>query len=282
MYNIDLSFIKNNELSNANPNIQITYNNYYKEKIISDIKNLELNKSECDDCNIDLSDQTPLDERNIIEANSKGLIGKHFCIINSGTADIERNTLVLVQISEGTEIAIVTESKKATQFKRHRLGLSGEELPKVLREVNEYDLKKHENNLKDEEAAKTFFLESIKKHKLEMKLVDLHYQFDRKKLYFYYTADGRIDFRALVKELATQFKTRIELRQIGVRDEAKMIGGIGSCGREYCCTSFISSFKKVTTQIANEQNLTSFLSKHSGPCGKLKCCLSFEVDSKSK
>ena len=111
-----------------------------------------------------------------------------------------------------------------------------------------------------------------------MKLVDVHYQFDRKKLYFYYTADGRIDFRQLVKELANEFRTRIELRQIGVRDEAKLIGGVGSCGREYCCTSFISSFKKITTQVAHDQNLTSFLAKHSGPCGKLKCCLSFEAE----
>jgi cell fate regulator YaaT (PSP1 superfamily) len=187
--------------------------------------------------------------------------------------------MVLVQIPEGTEIAIITESNKITQYKRQRFGLNGEELPKIIREVNEQDIKKYDANLKDEELAKQFFLKSIKQHKLEMKLVDLHYQFDRKKLYFYYTADGRIDFRVLVKELATEFKTRIELRQIGVRDEAKLIGGIGSCGREYCCTSFISSFKKVTTQIANEQNLSSFLAKHSGPCGKLKCCLSFEVDS---
>ncbi len=278
MYNIDLSFIKNNELTESNPNIQITYNNFYKEKIISELEKLKIDKNICDSCDIDLSSETPLDEINIVEANSKGLIGKHFCIIDSGEKDFNKDDMVLVKISEGTEIAIITESKKTTQFKRRKLGLYNEELPKIVRLLNEYDFQKYQTNLKDEESAKTFFLNAIKEHKLEMKLVDLHYQFDRKKLYFYYTADGRIDFRALVKELATEFKTRIELRQIGVRDEAKLVGGIGACGREFCCTSFISSFKKVTTQIANEQNLTSFLSKHSGPCGKLKCCLSFEVD----
>ncbi len=278
MYNIDLSFIKNSELTSANPDIQITYNNSYTKKIIEDLRKLQLDKTECDDCDIDLSNETPLDERNIIEANSKGLIGKHFCLLDEENINLKKGSLILVKIPEGIEIAVVTELNNASKFKRQKFGLSGEELPKVLREITEDDLKKYETNQSDEKTAKTFFLKSIANHKLEMKLVDVHYQFDRKKIYFYYTADGRIDFRKLVKELATEFRTRIELRQIGVRDEAKLVGGVGSCGREYCCTSFITSFKKVTTQIAHEQNLTSFLSKHSGPCGKLKCCLSFEVD----
>ncbi len=279
MYNIDLSFIKNSELEASDPNIEITYNNFYKEKIIADLIKLNLDKNLCDDCNIDLSKETPIDKRNIVEANSKGLLGKHFCVIESNDIVLQKDDLILVEIAEGTEIAIVTETSKVTNFKRQRLGLANEELPKVIRKLNKDDFKKHETNLLDEKTAKEFFLKSIDSNKLEMKFVNLHYQFDRKKLYFYYTADGRVDFRKLVKELATEFRTRIELRQIGVRDEAKLVGGIGSCGREYCCTSFISSFKKVTTQIAHDQNLTSFLSKHSGPCGKLKCCLSFEVDS---
>lgn len=278
MYSIDLSFIKNNELTSANPDIQVTYNNSYTEKIIKDLYKLQLDKSVCDECDIDLSNETPIDERNIIEANSKGLIGKHFCLVTTENLELKKGSLVLVKIPEGTEIAVVTELNTVAKFKRQKYGFVGEELPKVLRRLNEADLKKYETNLADEKTAKSFFLKSIANHKLEMKLVDIHYQFDRKKIYFYYTADGRIDFRKLVKELATEFRTRIELRQIGVRDEAKLVGGIGSCGREYCCTSFITNFKKVTTQIAHEQNLTSFLSKHSGPCGKLKCCLSFEVD----
>ncbi len=279
MYNIDLSFIKNSELATSDPNIEFTYNNFYKEKIIEDLEKLNLDKNLCDNCDIDLSNETSKDERNIVEANSKGLLGKHFCEIVSNGTNLQKDDMILVKVSEGTEIAIVTEAIKVTRFKRQRLGLAKEELPKVVRKLTEDDFKKYETNLLDEKKAKEFFLKSIDNNKLEMKLVNLHYQFDRKKLYFYYTADGRVDFRKLVKELATEFRTRIELRQIGVRDEAKLIGGIGSCGREYCCTSFISSFKKVTTQIAHDQNLTSFLSKHSGPCGKLKCCLSFEVDS---
>jgi cell fate regulator YaaT (PSP1 superfamily) len=278
MYNIDLSFIKNSELIKNNPNIELTYNNTYGQKIIDELKRLKLDKDKCEGCDLDLTEETLVDERNIIEANSKGLIGKHFCEIESQEIELLKDTMVLVKIPEGVEVAIITESSAITKFKRQKYGLKGEDLPIIIRELNEEDFKKYEGNLHDEKAAKEFFLNAIKVHKLEMKLVDLHYQFDRKKLYFYYTADGRIDFRQLVKELATQFRTRIELRQIGVRDEAKLVGGIGACGREYCCTSFISSFKKVTTQIAHDQNLTSFLSKHSGPCGKLKCCLSFEVE----
>jgi cell fate regulator YaaT (PSP1 superfamily) len=111
-----------------------------------------------------------------------------------------------------------------------------------------------------------------------MKLVHIHYQFDRKRLFFFYTSDGRVDFRELAKDLASEFKTRIELRQMGVRDEAKNIGGLGTCGREFCCSSFLNNFKRISTQLANDQNLNTNLSKLSGPCGKLKCCISFEID----
>ncbi len=278
MHNIDLSFIKNSELSAEDPNIEVTYNNFYKEKIISDLQKLNLDKNLCETCDINLSKETPVDERNIVEANSKGLLGKHFCQIENSNFVLQKDDMILVKIAEGTEIAVVTETNKVAKFKRQRLGLANEELPKVIKKLDENDYKKYETNLADEVIAKKFFLKSIASNKLEMKLVNLHYQFDRRKLYFYYTADGRVDFRKLVKELATEFRTRIELRQIGVRDEAKLIGGVGSCGREYCCTSFITNFKKVTTKVAHDQNLTSFLSKHSGPCGKLKCCLSFEVE----
>jgi len=279
MFNIDLSFIKNSELGSSIPELQNQYNNDFKDKIIEDLNSLQSNQNHCDGCSLDLSEQTLIDERNIIEANSKGLIGKHFCLSDFNDIEFQKNDIVLVQISEGIEVAIVCETNQVVKFKRQRFGLYGEDLPKIMRKLSEEDLQKYEANLQSAKVAKNFFLNAIKTHKLEMKLVDVHYQFDRKKLYFYYTADGRIDFRQLVKDLAIEFKTRIELRQIGVRDEAKLVGGVGSCGREYCCTSFISSFKKVTTQIAHDQNLSSFLSKHSGPCGKLKCCLSFEVDS---
>lgn len=278
MYNIDLSFIKNKELSSSVSDLEIQFNNDFKDKIIEDLKSIQLEKNHCENCDFDLSEQTALDERNIVEANSKGVIGKHFCMFDSNDVTFHNNDVILVQIPDGIEVAIVTESNHVVKFKRQKFGLCGEELPKIIRKLTDEEVKKYETNTQNVKIAKDFFLEAIKTSNLEMKLVDVHYQFDRKKLYFYYTADGRIDFRQLVKELANEFKTRIELRQIGVRDEAKLIGGVGSCGREYCCTSFITSFKKVTTQIAHDQNLTSFLAKHSGPCGKLKCCLSFEVE----
>ncbi len=278
MYNLDLSFINNSELNSVVTDLNSTYNNLFKKKILDDIEKLQLDNNSCEGCSSDLSNETEIDERKIIEANSKGLVGKHYCYSNGNDLELNNKDLILIRLPEGTEVAIVTETEEVARYKRQRLGLKGEDIPKVLRKLNEEDLRHYQANIDDGKSAKEFFLQSIAKHKLEMKLVDIHYQFDRKKLYFYYTADGRVDFRQLVKELANEFKTRIELRQIGVRDEAKMIGGVGSCGREYCCTSFVGSFKKVTTQIANEQNLSSFLTKHCGPCGKLKCCLSFEVD----
>lgn len=278
MLDTDFSFLKCSELNTSEADISNKYNNLYKERIISDIKNSEL--IECLECDFDLSASTELDLRNIIEVNCKGTLGKHFCEIPESIKEEElvKGGFVIIKLSEGTEIATIVETGEIVKLLRRKFGLCGEDLPQAIRIVSTGDMEQYEVNNSDESDAKKFFLTSITKHKLEMKLVDVHYQFDRKKLYFYYTADGRVDFRELVKELASQFKTRIELRQIGVRDEAKRVGGIGSCGREYCCASFIVNFKKITTQIANEQNLSTYLSKHSGPCGKLKCCLSFEVD----
>ena len=156
--------------------------------------------------------------------------------------------------------------------------MHGEDLPQVQRKANQEDIEKVRKNFHDEERANPIFKQAIAKHNLIMKLVSIHYQFDRKKMYFFYTADGRVDFRELAKDLAAEFRTRIELRQIGVRDEAKKVGGMGTCGREYCCQSFLASFKRITTQLATEQNLLSNMGKLSGPCGKLKCCLSFEIE----
>ena len=274
----DFSFLKCSELDTSEEDISNKYNNLYKDRIISDIKNSEL--IECLECEFDLSASTELELRNIIEVDCKGTIGKHFCEVPESIKEEElsKDGLIIIKLPEGTEIATVVETGEIVKLLRRKFGLCGEELPKAIRIASESDLDQYNTNNSDESDARNFFLECISKHQLEMKLVDVHYQYDRKKLYFYYTADGRVDFRELVKELASKFKTRIELRQIGVRDEAKRVGGIGSCGREYCCASFIVNFKKITTQIANEQNLSTYLSKHSGPCGKLKCCLSFEVE----
>ncbi len=134
-----------------------------------------------------------------------------------------------------------------------------------------------ENRLEAERAFSTG-VDKIQEHKLEMKLVDVEYTFDRNKIVFYFTAEGRVDFRNLVKDLASIFRTRIELRQIGVRDEAKMLGGIGPCGRMLCCSTFLGDFEPVSIKMAKDQNLSLNPSKISGLCGRLMCCLKYEND----
>ena len=219
---------------------------------------------------------TPIDNRNIIEVESKGLLGCHFC---EATTDIpEIGSQVIIQCEDYLEIGTVKENSELLKIKRAELGLFGEKLPQVIRIANSEDIQSYNRNILDEDRSKPIFLKLVEKHKLNMKLVHIHYQFDRKRLFFFYTSDGRVDFRELAKELAGEFKTRIELRQMGVRDEAKNIGGLGTCGREFCCSAFLNNFKRISTQLACEQNLNSNLSKLSGPCGKLKCCISFEID----
>ena len=149
-------------------------------------------------------------------------------------------------------------------------------LKSVTRIASPQDVEKMEQNRKDEKKAFEICLEKIEKHKLEMKLIDVEYTFDRSKVLFYFTADGRVDFRELVKELAQVFRTRIELRQIGVRDESKMMGGIGVCGQQFCCSRFLSDFTPVSIKMAKEQGLSLNPSKISGSCGRLMCCLSYE------
>jgi len=152
-------------------------------------------------------------------------------------------------------------------------------LKPVLRKADESDAKRFERNCELEEQAKPLFIEAVAKNKLVMQLVDVEYTFDNAKLIFYFTADGRVDFRDLVKDLAATFRTRIELRQIGVRDEAKLIGGMGVCGRPFCCKTFLSDFAQVSIKMAKEQNLSLTSSKISGTCGRLMCCLRFEHDT---
>ncbi len=152
-------------------------------------------------------------------------------------------------------------------------------LKPVIRTANEADIKRFEENKIKEKEAFDICLKKIESHQLKMKLVDVEYTFDRSKILFYFTADGRIDFRDLVKNLASIFKTRIELRQIGVRDESKMKGGLGVCGRPFCCNSFLSSFQSVTIKMAKEQGLSLSPVKISGTCGRLMCCLKYEQAS---
>ena len=152
-------------------------------------------------------------------------------------------------------------------------------LKKVVRIATPEDIQRAENNERREKEAFTICQEKIAKHKLDMKLVSVEYTFDNSKIIFYFTANGRVDFRDLVKDLASVFKIRIELRQIGVRDEAKMLGGLGACGRPICCGAFLGDFQPVSIKMAKEQNLSLNPTKISGQCGRLMCCLKYEQDN---
>lgn len=187
--------------------------------------------------------------------------------------DIHVDDFVIVETIRGIEYGKVVVSKK--QIGEHDIVLP---LKKVIRKADEKDRLVVEANNKAAAEAMEICLKKIEEHGLEMKLVDVEYTFDRNKIIFYFTADGRVDFRELVKDLASIFKTRIELRQIGVRDEAKMLGGIGPCGRMLCCSTFLGDFEPVSIKMAKDQNLSLNPTKISGLCGRLMCCLKYEND----
>jgi len=151
-------------------------------------------------------------------------------------------------------------------------------LKKIIRKSHQADLEKYEQNQHREEKAVQICKEKLNNHKLKMKLVDCEYQFDGKKITFYFTSDNRVDFRKLVKDVAAIYKTRVEFRQIGVRDEARRLGGYGVCGRKLCCSSWIRDFTPITTQAAKDQNMSLNPSRLAGVCGRLKCCLMYERD----
>ncbi len=180
---------------------------------------------------------------------------------------------VIVETSLGEEYAeVVIPNKEISEDKIVA------QLKPIKRKATEKDKKHYEENKRKEKEAFGIAIKNIKKHKLDMNLVDVEYKFDNSKILFYFTADGRIDFRELVKDLAAIFKTRIELRQIGIRDEIKRIGGNGICGRELCCCSHLANFETVSIKMAKEQNLSLTPSKISGSCGRLMCCLKYEQE----
>ncbi len=281
MYNIELSFLDHTSaIEGPLEENQIKYNKKYKEIICKKLHDCSSDEI-CDECASELTEKLEADitTANLVEIECKGLIGSLFCTLKpDNKITLNKSDLVLISDGECTEIAEVSDVGELVQLKFRLCKNEESELPSFVRKPDENDIQKYNKNLEDEHNAIPIFKKAVEKYKLEMKFVDIHYQFDRKKLFFYYTSDGRVDFRELAKELASQFKTRIELRQIGVRDEAKRMGGLGTCGREFCCASFLNNFKRITTQIANDQNLSSNMSKLSGPCGKLKCCLSYEVE----
>ena len=178
---------------------------------------------------------------------------------------------VIVETVRGIEIGIVEVPSK--ELKEESFAMK---LKPVVRKATQEDLDRYEENKKKEKEAEDIFIKKSAKHNLEMNLVDTEYTFDRSKLIFYFTADGRIDFRELVMELAAIFRTRIELRQIGVRDEAKTMGGIGCCGRPLCCSTWLGDFQSVSIKMAKDQNLSLNPTKISGICGRLFCCLNYE------
>ena len=185
--------------------------------------------------------------------------------------NIQKDTYVVVETARGIEfgecvigIKEISEDDIVAPLKS------------VLRIATEEDINKHFKNKDKEKDAFEICLKKIQEHGLTMKLIDVEYTFDNNKVIFYFTADGRVDFRELVKDLATIFKTRIELRQIGVRDEAKMLGGLGPCGRPMCCSTFLGDFASVSIKMAKEQNLSLNPTKISGICGRLMCCLNYE------
>ena len=194
-----------------------------------------------------------------------------------GKFHIKKGQQVIVETARGIEFGHVVMGPKEVEEDQIT-----QPLKSVIRLANNEDRKIEERNREKEKEAFQICLEKIRKHKLEMKLIDAEYTFDNNKVLFYFTADGRIDFRELVKDLAAVFRTRIELRQIGVRDETKLRGGIGICGRELCCHTYLSEFAPVSIKMAKEQNLSLNPTKISGVCGRLMCCLTNEQETYEK
>lgn len=190
-----------------------------------------------------------------------------------GDLELDTNSYAIVETARGVEYGQVVVGKKTVTENDVVFPLK-----KVIRVATDEDYKQVLANKEMAVEAMKLCQEKIKQHKLEMKLIDVEYTFDRNKVIFYFTAEGRVDFRELVKDLAFVFRTRIELRQIGVRDEAKMLGGIGPCGRILCCSTFLGDFEPVSIKMAKDQNLSLNPVKISGLCGRLMCCLKYEND----
>lgn len=187
---------------------------------------------------------------------------------------VEKGINVIVETARGMEYGMVTSGIKEVS--------ESEIVPplkKIVRIADDNDAAQHKENIRKKQRALELCQEKVSKHNLQMKLIDVEYTFDNSKIIFYFTADGRVDFRELVKDLAGVFKMRIELRQIGVRDEAKMVGGIGTCGKPLCCHTWLPEFEPVSIKMAKVQNLSLNPTKISGICGRLMCCLKYENDS---
>ncbi len=205
----------------------------------------------------------------LVEISFKGNKRTHY--FNPKEIKIKPGDYVIVEAEKGIDLGVVSKAGRLVTLS----AIKGE--PKtVVRKAADEDLRRLEENREKESMAFIVAKDKIKKHGLNMKLVDVEYQYDQKKLTFYFTSDKRVDFRELVKDLAAKYRTRIELRQIGVRDEARRLGGLGVCGKLLCCSAFIKDFEPVSTQYAKEQQLPLNPCKLTGVCGRLKCCLVYE------
>ena len=193
---------------------------------------------------------------------------------DTGDLEIQPGDRVICHFENTTEIGEVVVPP--SEIKQEDIP---ESVSKVIRKATDYDLSIEEVNRSKEEEGRKKFEDLARSHGLTMKLVDVHVIFDKSKMVFYFTADKRVDFREMVKELASYFKIRIELRQIGVRDEAKIVGGLGPCGMNLCCKSFLTDFESISIKMAKDQNLQLNPLKISGICGRLMCCLKYEYDS---
>ena len=200
-------------------------------------------------------------------------VGKIY-YFNPEDIDVRVGDGVIVETTRGVEYGTVVLADKEIDEKEFNMPIKS-----ILRKATDQDMKTAEENKKKAREAFDICLEKIAANDLEMNLVDVEYTFDRSKVLFYFTADGRVDFRQLVKDLAAVFRTRIELRQIGVRDEAKLLGGFGICGRPLCCSQFLGDFEPVSIKMAKEQSLSLNPTKISGTCGRLMCCLKYEQDA---
>lgn len=200
-------------------------------------------------------------------------VGKIY-YFSAGSAVLKPGDGVIVETARGMEFGEVVMAEKEIDESVFAIPVKP-----IIRKATPADYKQVEENKKKVKDARKICLEKISANKLEMNLIDVEYTFDRSKILFYFTADGRVDFRQLVKDLASVFRTRIELRQIGVRDEAKMLGGLGICGRQLCCSLFLGDFEPVSIKMAKEQSLSLNPTKISGTCGRLMCCLKYEQEA---
>jgi cell fate regulator YaaT (PSP1 superfamily) len=191
-----------------------------------------------------------------------------------GDLPLKRDDFVIVHTEQGVGLGQVAERPCFRNASLHPA-----QLKKVERVASEEEITRHGSNIEFEQDARNYCLERIRAHGIEMNLVDVEYFFDGSKIIFYFTADGRVDFRELLKDLVRRLRTRVELRQIGIRNQAKMVGGLGGCGRPLCCATYLKNFHAVSIKMAKEQNLSLNPSKISGACGRLMCCLQYEYDT---